>query len=312
MSGGTHQDHPLTRTGWNTLTDNTIEFYGEVYPSAVGILLMHSQGNQVAHNLIHHGYYTGISVGWVWGYTPSISRDNLIEYNHIHHIGQGLLSDMGAIYALGLSPGTVIRNNRIHDIDANHYGGWGIYLDEGSTSVLVENNVVYRTKFAGFNIHYAKEATVRNNIFALSRLNLLNRQRPEPHRSLFFENNILYWTQGTLLAQHWEDTPYSFYTGANKKPKEVEIESTFEADYNLYFNPTQPADSLRFGANNLAEWQKRGKDAHSLYADPLFVDVETENFALKPNSPAFRLGFKPIDLSAVGPRKQQEVGLVKK
>ncbi|WP_247236756.1 right-handed parallel beta-helix repeat-containing protein [Telluribacter sp. SYSU D00476] len=193
INGGTEADHPLLRTGRNTISDNDIHHYGEVFPSAVGILLMHTFGNRIAHNNINNGWYTGISIGWRWGYQPSVSRDNVIEFNHIHTIGQGLLSDMGAIYTLGLSPGTVLRNNLIHDVDANHYGGWGIYNDEGSTHLLVENNIVYNTKFAGYNIHYAKEITVRNNIFALGRLEQISRTRQEPHRSVFFENNIIYW-----------------------------------------------------------------------------------------------------------------------
>jgi hypothetical protein len=138
INGGDKNSPPLRRTGDNTISDNIIGPYGEIYPSAVGVLLMHTFGNTVSHNEIHHGWYTGVSVGWEWGYQQSVSRDNVIAYNHIHHIGQGLLSDMGAIYTLGLSPGTVLRNNLIHDIDANQYGGWGIYNDEGSSHILVE------------------------------------------------------------------------------------------------------------------------------------------------------------------------------
>jgi hypothetical protein len=301
VSGGDENSHPLLRTGDNTISDNVIGPYGQQYPSAVGILLMHTFGNTVSHNEIHHGWYTGISVGWRWGYQRSVSRDNRIEYNHIHHIGQGLLSDMGAIYTLGLSPGTVIRGNRIHDIESHHYGGWGIYNDEGSSHILVENNVVYNTKFAGYNIHYAKEITVRNNIFALGRIATLSRGRVEPHISCIFENNIVYHTQGKLLDGHWKDEPYEFYQGPNN-PKSKQTQ-TFAADFNLYFNPNVPADKADFNGRSFDQWQKAGKDAHSLYADPMFENADAFDFRLKPGSPALKLGFVPFDLSSAGPRK---------
>lgn len=302
VNGGAVGSNPLIRNGFNVISDNSVSYYGEVYPSAVGILLMHTQGNTVSHNLIHHGFYTGISIGWVWGYYPSISRDNIIEYNYIHHIGQGLLSDMGAIYTLGLSPGTVIRNNLIHDVESAGYGGWGIYMDEGTAQLVVENNIVYNTKFSAFNVHFCKEVTVRNNIFALSRIELLQRQRVEPHQSLFFENNILYWTQGKLLSADWVDDPYTFYVNG-QEPKTRQMTSTFSIDYNVYFNPNLTADSVRFGKQTFAQWNARGKDVHSIYADPMFVNASNFDFRLKPGSPAFRFGFKPIDMSTVGPRK---------
>ena len=302
INGGTENDAPLLRTGDNVVTDNTIGPYGTVYPSAVGVLLMHTFGNTVSHNEIHHGWYTGVSVGWHWGYQRSISRDNRIEANHIHHIGQGLLSDMGAIYTLGVSPGTILRGNLIHDIDANHYGGWGIYNDEGSSHILVEKNTVYHTKFAGYNIHYAKEITVRNNIFAFGRLQQLSRSRVEPHKSCFFENNIVYFTEGTLLDNNWKDTPYIFYYNPNQ-PEGRQTQSTFDMDWNLYYNPNIPVDQLRFNGMTFSDWQKSGKDRHSLYADPQFVDAAHFNFQLKATSPAFGLGFEPIDMSNVGPRR---------
>ncbi len=304
VNGGTQHDHPLKRTGYNEITDNVLHHFGEVYPSAVGILLMHTFGNTVAHNLIHHGWYTGISIGWNWGYQRSLSRDNKIEYNHIHHIGQGLLSDMGAIYTLGVSPGTEIDNNLIHDVEANHYGGWGIYNDEGSTHLLIKNNIVYNTKFAGYNIHFCKEVTVRNNIFAFGRLQQLSRSRVEPHKSFYFENNIVYWKEGELLDNKWRDQPYSFYFHPKNKSGKREVTSTFDMDWNVYYNPALSVDEADFNGLSFEEWKKLGKDEHSLYTDPLFVDPGNYDFRLKSESPAFDLGFKPIDMSTVGPREK--------
>ncbi|MHC4700518.1 MAG: right-handed parallel beta-helix repeat-containing protein [Planctomycetota bacterium] len=302
INGGTEKDHPLERTGYNVIADNVLAHYGEEYPSAVGILLMHTNGNVIAHNDIHHGWYTGISIGWNWGYQRSISRDNAIEYNHIHHIGQGLLSDMGAIYTLGISPGTVIRNNLIHDVEANHYGGWGIYNDEGSSHILIENNIVYNTKFAGYNIHFCKEVTVRNNIFALGRLQQLSRSRVEPHKSVFFENNIVYWKEGVLLDKNWRDKPYKFYFHPKNSSGTRETTSTFEMDWNIYYNPNIQVEDAKFNGLSFEQWQKTGKDKSSLYTDPMFVDGDRFDFRLKAESPAFAMGFQPIDVESIGPR----------
>lgn len=301
VGGGKETSPPWERTRNNRITDNWLHHYGQDFPSAVGMLLTNTEGNTVAHNHIHHGGYTGVSIGWVWGYTRSVSQHNRVEFNHIHHIG-GVLSDMGGIYTLGVSPGTVIRNNHIHDVDANHYGGWGIYHDEGSTHLLVENNVVHHTKFAPFNIHFAKEITVRNNIFALGKLEQASRGRAEPHKSVFFENNIVYWREGELLSQNWKDVPYTFHAHPKDESGTQTLTDTFEFDWNLYFNPTKARDEVTWAGGTWAEWQKRGKDRHSQYADPLFVNPEQGDFTLRSESPALALGFQPIDLSQVGPR----------
>lgn len=51
-------------------------------------------------------------------------------------------------------------------------------------------------------------------------------------------------------------------------------------------------------------WQAEGWDQHSLIADPLFVDWKNDDFRLKPESPAFKLGFKAIPVEEIGVRKQ--------
>ena len=91
-------------------------------PAPMGIWIGQSPDNRIAHNLIHDFYYTGISIGWTWGYGPALATNNIVELNHVHHIGVKsdgdgpILSDMGGIYTLGMQPGTTIRNNLWHDI----------------------------------------------------------------------------------------------------------------------------------------------------------------------------------------------------
>ena len=184
----------------HAVTDNEIHHLGIVYPPAVGVFILQSGTNRVAHNHIHHLYYTAVSVGWNWGYQETPCRENIVEFNHMHDVGQSLLSDMGAVYTLGIQKGSVIRNNLIHDVSAFTYGGWGLYPDEGSTDIVWENNVVYRCKSAGFHQHYGRENLVRNNVFAFSRENQLMRTREEQHVSFIFTNNIVYFDSGNYSA----------------------------------------------------------------------------------------------------------------
>jgi len=61
---------------------------------------------------------------------------------------------------------------------------------------------------------------------------------------------------------------------------------------------------MKFAGASLADWRQRGHDVQSIIADPLFVDPKSSDFRLKPDSPALRLGFKPIDFGEVGVRKK--------
>lgn len=265
--------HILAGSAGTRVTGNEIAALGRIFHSAVGVLVRDSADNLVADNVIRDLYYTGISVGWVWGYGPSAGSGNRIERNHIHDVGQGLLNDMGGIYTLGVSPGTVLRGNLIHDIRSDGYGGWGIYLDEGTSGVLVEDNLVYRTKTGGFHQHYGRDNTVRNNIFALASEGQIQRSRIEEHASFTFEGNIVLWERGPLLHGAWREPAAHFRR-------------------NLYWDAAgRPLDC---GGRNWEQWRALGMDEESLVADPRFADPAGGDFRLPPDSPALSLGFRPF------------------
>ncbi|MDZ7370564.1 MAG: right-handed parallel beta-helix repeat-containing protein, partial [candidate division KSB1 bacterium] len=283
ITGGRAGSDSLLVTDRLQILDNSLSRLGRLYFAGIGILSMHASNNRIAHNEISDLYYTGISVGLEWGYKPSAAFGNVVEYNLIERAGQGVLSDMGGIYTLGVSPGTIIRNNIVHDIETWGYGGWGIYTDEGSSGILIEKNIVYNTKSGGFHQHYGHDNIIRNNIFAFGRTAQLMRSRNETHRSFTFERNILYWKDGELLDKHWRgDTTHFLFRN------------------NLYFRTD--GKPVRFAKLSAEKWQKKGQDRGSLFADPKFVDPLKGDFNLQPDSPAFLIGFEPIDMTKVGPR----------
>lgn len=254
---------------------------GRIFRSAVGIWVGRSSHNTITHNEVCDFRYSGLSIGWSWGYAESSAHHNVIEYNHVHHVGHGQLSDMGAIYTLGVSPGTVIRNNLFHDVMSNPKvsGGWGIYFDEGSTDILAENNVVYNTLTGTLHQHYGKENRVQNNVFAFSHREQLIRSREEEHLSFYFDRNIVYFNNGRLLGSNWGNGNYWI-------------------DNNCYWDAS--GGEVKFAGRTLEQWQAEGRDTHSIIADPLFVNAEHADFRLRPDSPALALGFKSIDVSKAG------------
>lgn len=288
-------------TARNTMDNNIIRHGGYWFPCAVGVAVFQAADNRVTHNEIADMRYSGISVGWKWGYNDQktwITRmaedgtmqyaevlagspavGNRIEFNHVHHIGWAELSDMGAVYTLGESPGTVVSNNVIHDIYSYDYGGWGLYTDEGSTGIVMENNLVYRCKSGGFHQHYGKENVIRNNIFALAYQNQLQFTRVEPHRSFAFERNIVLSDRGVLLSGPWR-------------------EADIAMDRNDYWD-LRADTALRFCGLPFREW-RRIKDARSVVADPMFRDPEAGDFTFRSLKTARRIGFVPFDYTQAG------------
>ncbi|NLE13483.1 MAG: hypothetical protein GX628_07380 [Clostridiales bacterium] len=279
------------------ITDCLIRSYGRVFFNACGILLRYAHHCEISHNEISDGYYTGISVGWIWGYTHSETHHIRIEKNHIYNIGQTLLSDMGGIYTLGRQPGTVISGNLIHDVEMDSYGGWCIYPDEGSSDMLIENNVCYRCTAQPFHQHYGQGNLVRNNIFAFGEGGQMIVTRYEQHLSIILERNILV-SKGTALyakpaeGLHIADSGNLLW---NYDGEAVSGSMNFNVMTREY---SFPEENRRTPEQMRAGGLYRG----AKIADPLFADPENGDFTLAPDSPAFDIDFIPIDLSDVGIR----------
>jgi len=284
-AGGVRIGDTVIPTDDNDVTGNIIvknciiQHGGYNFPSAVGVWIGQSGNNSIIHNDIADFRYTGVSVGWVWGYAPSPAKNNKIKYNHIHHIGWALLSDMAGVYTLGSSKGTEVSNNLIHDIHAYTYGGWGLYTDEGSSYIAMENNLVFNTKTGGFHQHYGKENKISNNILAFADMYQVQATRVEDHLSFSFTNNIIVGNEGVLLAGPW---------------KKIRV----EVDSNCYWY----TDSVNFDfvGSTFGEWQNEtGQDQNSIIADPGRINLSEQTYYLN-NEIADKMGFKLFDPKEAG------------
>ncbi len=129
----------------NQVTNNTITEVGSAIPSAIGVFGGFVKNTLIDHNTIHNVTYSGISVGYGWGYADDYADfdtaaigDNTITYNKIYD-HMKVLYDGGGIYTHGQCNGTLIKYNYVyqqHDLYAL------LYLDGGSTDISASDNVL--------------------------------------------------------------------------------------------------------------------------------------------------------------------------
>lgn len=284
----------------NRVEDNVIHDIGRVYKHVAGVTVDNGgDENVIVHNHIYNSSRYGISLKYA-------GVGTVIEYNDVHHMNLETY-DTGVIEVtqrLKSDPsGGKIRHNLIHH--SIGYGGVrdgkvlassnGIYLDSFAAGYEVAHNLVYACADAVF-VQGGRDNSVHDNILVAdgrSQVRYANHKRKAFNTRVF--RNIMVLPNPEVVALN-ATCP--------------DLEHLVECGRNLVF-PTAEHKAL-FTVNTggggqqltLEEWGKLGYGAGTVLADPLFVDSASEDFRLRPESPALKpeFGFVPIKLREVGPR----------
>ena len=132
-----------------------------------------------------------------------------------------------------------------------------------------------------------KNNRVENNIFIGSSGNQIDLRMDGTNNR--FLRNIVYYAD-----------PKAMLLAASSTDEDVSGRVRLQP---LYFpRPVVMQEPQIRGIGSLSDWKKLGFDQHSLVADPQFVDVKNGDYRLRPESPAFTLGFQPIPVDKIGPR----------
>ena len=234
-----------------------------------------------------------------------LTRNNLVEDNEVFLVMQKCF-DGNAVYLSDVGDGNEIRRNYIHHLNGNGMQQ-AIRTDAFMKNTLVTENVIYNCNGGGINLKYY-ENHAYNNIIAdihdivfensagktnrmfigyFSIMDVFTRGKMPPYTSCNIQNNILY-----KVASH--NTFFRQGT-VNGKLNELKIEEC-NIDRNLYYD----ANLKDHGQSAVDFYQARGADRNSIVSDPLFRDIKKGDFRLKENSPAYRIGFRDIDVTRIG------------
>jgi uncharacterized protein (TIGR03437 family) len=323
---------------FNTVQNTVVEGYGRVYPSSKGITQGQGHDNLYTHNDVYDGYKGAIKVCYCANsdVNPPFTNNNVISFNHVYNLFQGIMNDSGSLYfGVGTpSPpqsgtGNRMLNNKVHDVndasvmDSDGYGGDGLYADDFSGQVEMENNLVYRVSgnaisFSGPRAGPGQSSIVRNNILAFARQSMLNAYDPYsftsvPPSPMFFtaSNNLLYFDRNgsqSFYVQGGCTYAGQAYTAYEQWSSNLfwRTDAAFSNDPQAFHVQQSLDASNSCGNKNLwayytfAGWQKLGEDVQSVVQSPGFNNpaYPADDYTLPKGSPG--VGFVMFDPSQAG------------
>ncbi|MGJ8630569.1 MAG: right-handed parallel beta-helix repeat-containing protein [Glaciecola sp.] len=313
----------------NQVINNHIHHIGQIYAHSPGVFVWQSGENVVANNLIHHTQYCGVIVSGCmthffdkkpqreltktirWNEVKKLpgkqkytlndvkpylhSYNNKIQNNEIHHAME-TLGDGNAIYIRGAGSGNIIRRNYIHHLVQPMIMQAAIRTDGGQMDTLIAENIIYKCTSQGIilKLNNRAENNIIVDIIAPPRGFYVS-LREGPSQGAAVKNNIFYST--TSDVDFVNELPAGGKnTSEDRRGRALALAKDTEADHNVYYCKSD----LNIAHTFLAKQQSDGIDSNSLVADPLFTDMANEDFSLRPDSPALKLGFVPIDMNSIG------------
>jgi parallel beta-helix repeat protein len=212
---------------------------------------------------------------------------------------------------------------------------WGVYLDDNTGGVDVFGNILARCSRAGMHLHNGRDNHIENNIF------IENGQQQYEYSGWTSSQHYWKEHLPTMIRGYesvasepaWKNMRNMQLHPTNAVLADGKIMTGNEFVRNIIYYRNPQAKLVRFGTvpydHNLTDsnlvfhfdqelrtgqkspgketnsewvaWQALGNDQHSLIADPLLVNPAQDDFRLKSESPAFKLGFKPIPIEEIGP-----------
>ncbi len=328
-----------------TVQNNVVEGYGRIVPAAFGIGQGMGHDNLYTHNDVYDGYHCAISTSQSIPETAMPggigNANNVISFNHVYNLLQGIMNDGGSIRIDGgnsvfTAAGNKILNNKIHDVtdasilDSNGYGGNGIYLDNYTGLVDVENNLVYRV--SGFDVYTPHGAPapnqaniVRNNILAYGRLGLVTVGFPYGNgipsaipQEFVISNNLMYFDRSNSSMPKFFVQGGCTYSGGFPYVQFLQFSSNlywrtdgaFASENKAFYVQPNPGSGPQAPcSNNLTDYtfytfsawqQKLGEDAQSAVQNPGFANpaYPADDYSLPKGSPGY--GFVVFDASQAG------------
>ena len=277
--------------------NNHIHHYARVKRVYQPGITLQGVGNRAAHNLIHNAPHMGMGFG---------GNGHLIEFNEIHNVCQES-NDAGAIYTgrNWTMRGTVIRNNYLHHINGFQGRGCvGVYLDDMFCGTEISGNLFYRVTRAAF-IGGGRDCVVKNNLFVHCKPSLHIDARAlgwaHDHSDMWIKEGR---EKGTLSGIHYKEPPYS-----ERYPELINILDDDPAApkgnrvfHNVSFGGQW--DGVRGEARKYQTIESNLVDVDPRFATPNRIEegngTRAVDFELKPDSPAFAIGFEKLPLDRIG------------
>jgi hypothetical protein len=274
----------------NQIIGNQIYHIGEAEWSARAIAISGS-GNLIAHNLIHHTPYNGMSLGG--------AGDNIIEYNEIHHVME-VLGDGNALYII-TDQKNMVRYNYIHDM-MNPHSSSALRTDGvgASKNIIFQGNIMYRIVNGGIVLKGFGHQAI-NNIFVNTSGDSTKiweggrgwlEVRCGPSEGTILKNNIFLSTHNK--QPNFMNAKIPMPERFLNKGLDIEVDK-IEKGGNIWYSPIIDQREKNEGIEGS---KKQGFELEFRKIDA--ISIKDGRVVLDPSNELFKQGYEYIDMSKIG------------